>query len=197
MKQDTLLFALLQSLYGLQEHAQLASAYEYHDAARKFSSYDLLKYWIAAAIGRWKGFRHSEKQLPTCTGLPSVDHSTLAKKAREVPFEMMQEILHTVIQRTSRNVRRTFSLPFPIEALDSTTITVGKGRLLWAHFRGNQAGVKLHVRVNTADQSLLQVETSPVRAHDSSRGPHPVTTAPSCDGSRSGIHEQRTVRRDG
>ncbi|MFD1426248.1 hypothetical protein JOD24_001264 [Kroppenstedtia sanguinis] len=141
MKQDTLLFDLLQSLYGLQEHTQLAQAYEFQNSA-KFSTYHLLKYWIAVAIGQWKGFLHSEKQPPTCAGLPSVDQSTLAKKAREVPFDMMQKILHTLIRRFGRNVRRTLSLPLPIEALDSTTVMVGKGRLPWAHFQGSQAGVR-------------------------------------------------------
>lgn len=81
---------------------------------------------------------------------------------------MIQKIHQNLIERTSRNVRRTLSLPFPIDALDSTTITVGKGRLPWAYFHGNQSGVKLHVRVNTTDQALLQAEVSTGRVHDSS-----------------------------
>ncbi|MFD1425668.1 hypothetical protein ACFQ4Y_01795 [Kroppenstedtia sanguinis] len=56
MKQNTLLFDLLQSLYSCDEWAELARVNEYQDAARKFSSYDL---WVAAAIGQWTGFRYS------------------------------------------------------------------------------------------------------------------------------------------
>lgn len=34
------------------EWAELARVYEYQDATRKFSTHDLLKFWIAAAIWR-------------------------------------------------------------------------------------------------------------------------------------------------
>lgn len=51
MKQDTLTIRS-SAIPSHDEWAELARVYEYQDATRKFSSYDLLKFWIAAAIWR-------------------------------------------------------------------------------------------------------------------------------------------------
>ncbi|EGK09849.1 hypothetical protein HMPREF9374_2764 [Desmospora sp. 8437] len=145
MKQDTILFDLLQSFLPLDEIAQKQG---YQDTARKFSFRDLLCFWIASSVDGWKGFRHSEKQLRTIPALPSVDHSTLSKKASDVPYTLLKEVLDRLIQCCNRSTRRSLSLPEPVFALDSTTVTVGKGCLPWARFRGEKSGVKLHVRLD-------------------------------------------------
>lgn len=173
MKQDTILFDLLQTLLPLDEIAQNQG---YQDKARKFSFRDLLGFWIASSIGGWKGFRHSEKQLQTISALPSVDHSTLSKKASEVHYTLMKEILDRLIRCCNRSTRRSLSLPEPAFALDSTTVTVGEGRLPWARFRGEKSGVKLHVRLDLANNALSQVETSPARVHDSAMAPKLLNT---------------------
>lgn len=173
MKQDTILFDLLQSFLPLDEIAQNQG---YQDTARKFSFRDLLCFWIASSVGGWKGFRHSEKQLRTISALPSVDHSTLSKKASEVPYSLVKEVLDRVIQCCNRSTRRSFSLPEPAFALDSTTVTVGEGRLPWARFRGEKSGVKLHVRLDLANEALAQVETSLAQVHDSAIAPKLLNT---------------------
>lgn len=116
MKQDTLTIRS-SAIPSHDEWAELARVYEYQDATRKFSTHDLLKFWIAAAIWRrvmeWIS---SQRKTTPDLSVPDflqqiIPHS---EESREIPYEMIQKILQTLIERTSRNVRRTLSVPFPI-----------------------------------------------------------------------------------
>ncbi|WP_091734544.1 transposase [Marininema mesophilum] len=42
-------------------------------------------------MGRWRGFRDSEKRMRNHPILPSVDHSTIARKASEIPLSFHDE----------------------------------------------------------------------------------------------------------
>src|SRR3954452_21529164 len=100
---------------------------DYRDPARKFTVQELLKYWIASSIEKWSGFRDSEDKMKSHTDLVAVDYSTLSKKASEVPYSFFKELFHLFLGKCNRSTLRKLDLP--ILATDSTTMTVGAGRL--------------------------------------------------------------------
>lgn len=144
MKQSTILTRTLQSLFTIEEQKQLLQTISYHDSARKFTVRESLKFWLYASLGKWSSFRESEEQMKAHSDLVHVDHSTLSKKASEIPFSFYQQAFNLICSKCNRKQKRRLSLP--VFAVDSTTITVGMGRLPWAYFRGEKSGVKLHIR---------------------------------------------------
>jgi hypothetical protein len=96
-----------------------------------------------------------------------VDHSTLSKKARDLPFSILKDTFHSLAQRCNRNTRRQLSLPKASFATDSTILTVAQAKLPWATFRGGKSGIKLHVRFHLQTHAPCQVEESIAQKHDS------------------------------
>ncbi|MFC4545962.1 transposase [Paenactinomyces guangxiensis] len=99
------------------------------------------------------------------TDLVAVDYSTLSKKASEVPYSFFKELFHLFLGKCNRSTLRKLDLP--ILATDSTTMTVGVGRLPWAYYRDEKAGVKLHVSFDVTSLLPKQVEESVALQHDS------------------------------
>jgi hypothetical protein len=169
MQKATILLDTLQAVWAEEEMQNVVKSYEYQDTARKCTVFELLKFWISAATGGWESFRASEEKMKTRPDLVNVDYSTLARKASEVPFEILKETFHELVQRCNRRTRRSLkTLPVPFASgCDSTTITVGKGRIPWAKFRGEKAGIKLHVRYDLGREMPERVEESAALMHDS------------------------------
>ncbi|WP_072330296.1 transposase [Thermoactinomyces sp. DSM 45891] len=63
----------------------------------------------------------------------------------------------------------------PSIAVDSTTITTGAGNWKWAQFRGEKAGVKLHVSFDVKTMTPICVEESVASQHDSKKASQLVT----------------------
>lgn len=165
MSKSTSLPHLLQSVISREELAELLAEVEYVDVARKFTVYDLLLFLAEAAHQQWSGYRDAEPRL-AASGLKSVDHSTLSKKAKDVPFEVFKRLLHRVIQRCSRSVKRRLGLPKELLVVDSTQMNVGENRLPWAPARGKKTGVKLHVAFLPEEGRVHRVTESISRKHD-------------------------------
>lgn len=121
-----------------------------------FTVYDLFLFLAQAALQQWSGYRDGERRMETC-GLASVDHSTISKKAKDVPFELFKKLLHRLLQRCNRSTRRKLRIPKPLLVVDSTLVTAGLPRLPWAHVQRDTAGVKLHVALIADEGRLHQV----------------------------------------
>lgn len=157
MKKSTSLSNILQTVIPKEQILPILEKLGYIDVARKFTVYDLFLFLAEAAFQQWGGYRDGEQRMGLC-GLQTVDHSTLSKKAKDVPFQLFKELLDLMISLCNRQTRRKLSIPKELLVVDSTKITVGHGRLPWAPLEGTKAGIKLHVAL-TADESRLHTVT--------------------------------------
>ncbi len=169
MQKATILLDTLQAIWIEKEMKEVVQSHEYRDTARKCTVWEMLKFWNSAAIGGWESFRDSEEQMKTRADLVNVDYSTLSRKASEIPYEIWKDTFHEFVQRCNRKTRRSIGdLPiFAVSACDSTTITVGEGRMPWAKFRGEKSGIKLHVRYDVTREMPERVVETAALLHDS------------------------------
>ncbi|GGO05152.1 IS4 family transposase [Saccharibacillus kuerlensis] len=166
MTKSTTFSSVLQTVFPREQIEELLAEIGYVDVARKFTGYDLFLFLAEAALQQWKGYRDAEPRL-AASGLKSVDHSTLSKKAKDVPFELFKRLFQMALSRCSRPVRRHLNLPKELLLLDSTQIVTGKSRLPWAPLSGEKSGVKLHVSLLADGNRLHQVEETDAKTHDS------------------------------
>jgi hypothetical protein len=157
MKKSTSLSNILQLVIPEEKMLPFLEELKYIDVARKFTVYDLFLFLAEAAFQQWEGYRDGEQRMALC-GQRSVDHSTLSKKAKDVPFQLFKRLLDLMIGLCNRKTRRVLGIPKELLIVDSTTITVGLGRLTWAPHKGQKAGVKLHVGI-IGDQGELHKVT--------------------------------------
>ncbi|PMB09905.1 IS4 family transposase, partial [Fischerella thermalis CCMEE 5273] len=167
MSQINTLLHSLQCLLPPNQIQEIVKKYNVCDTARKLTVYEFLKFSVVSAVGQWKSYRESEDQLAAHSELVAVDHSTLSKKARDLPFSILKDSFHYLTQRCNRHTRRQLSLPKASFATDSTTLTVAQAKLPWATFRGGKSGIKLHVRFHLQTLAPSQVEESIAQKHDS------------------------------
>ena len=165
MSKNSKVMDITQVLLTEEEIKEFSDLIGYTDTARKFTVYDLLKYFVAASVGKWNSFREGESAASDFN-LESVDHSTFSKKAGEVPYELFKKLFHLLLDKCNRATRRALDFPEELLAVDSTTITVGEGHLDWAKFHGKRSGVKLHVALDVADNKPVQVEETIARKYD-------------------------------
>ncbi|KHL96946.1 hypothetical protein QW71_04890 [Paenibacillus sp. IHB B 3415] len=157
MKKSTSLSNILQLMIPEEKIRPILEELKYIDVARKFTVYDLLLFLGEAAFQQWDGYRDGEQRMSLC-GQRAVDHSTLSKKAKDVPFALFKRLLDLMIGLCNRKTQRVLGIPKELLIVDSTTITVGLGRLSWAPHKGQKSGVKLHVGI-IGDQGELHKVT--------------------------------------
>ncbi|KMY57632.1 transposase [Geobacillus stearothermophilus] len=165
MNKHTTLPNLMQKLVSDEEIQLIAEAVGYRDSSRTFTLRELIHFFLLAAMHQWKSFRHGADVGPLY-GLPRFHYSTVSKKAKEVPYDIMKRLLALIISKCNRQTRRSLRFPKPLRVVDSTTVTVGKNRLPWAPYHGERAGVKLHVAYSPESSLPADVvETTGLR-HD-------------------------------
>jgi hypothetical protein len=145
----------------------ILNKYNYSDTARKLTFYEFLKFSILASVHQWESYRESEEQLRSQSELPSVDHSTLAKKTKQLSFVVFKDLFHHLVSRCNHRTRRILKLPVSAFAKDTTTVTVGLQQLPWAVFHGRRSGMKRHVELELASEMPSHVDESKARTHDS------------------------------
>ncbi|MFD0717716.1 IS4 family transposase [Paenibacillus sp. GCM10027626] len=173
MKKFTMFSQILQSVIPQEEIAPLINEIGYVDKARKFTVYDLFLFLAQASIEQWKGYRDGEARMGK-SGLQIADHSTISKKAKEVPYQLFKELLHLLIRKCNRATKRKLRIPKELLAVDSTKITVGKGRLPWAPLKGERSGVKLHVALVIDQGNLHRVTESTGNSPDLVHAPEVI-----------------------
>jgi IS4 transposase len=165
MKKSTMFLDLVQSMLPEEELKSILAEYGYEDTARKCTAYYMLKFFAQAAFNEWSGYRDGEARLEQ-NGLEYVHFSALSKKAKDVPFEIYKRLFHELIQKCNRKTRRKLKYPKELLVIDSTQITVGRGRLPWAPIKGKRAGVKLNVALHPSTGQPRQVVESTGNRHD-------------------------------
>ncbi|WP_391559267.1 IS4 family transposase [Robertmurraya sp.] len=167
MSQTSTLLRALQQVISEKEVYEMAEKYGYQEIARKFTVYELLKYWVTAAVEEWNGFRDSESAMKKMADLQAVDHTTICKKSALVPYLLFKELFTLLVQRCNRQTRRTLKLPFPLYAVDATVITFTPLRMKWASFTQTRNAVRLHVQYDIEDQMPTLIEETDGRTGDS------------------------------
>jgi hypothetical protein len=167
LSQTTTLLKVLQQIISEEEVYEIAAKYGYQEVARKFTAYELLKYWVTAAVEEWNGFRDSESAMMNISDLQAVDHTTICKKAGLVPYLIFKELFALLVQRCNRHTKRTLKLPFPLYAVDATVITFPPFRMKWASFTQARNAVRLHVQYDVAQQMPTRIEETDGRTGDS------------------------------
>lgn len=165
MKKCTSFSNLLQVLVREQDLQPFIDKAGYREKGRKCKLYDLFLFLAQAAHQQWRSFRDGAVRGPSC-GLKNLDYSTLSKKAKEVPFEIFKDLLHLLVSRCNRPTRRRLRLPKELLLIDSTQITVGKGRMPWAPIQGSKAGVKLHTAYTPSTGMPLAITETTGKIHD-------------------------------
>ncbi|AIQ67656.1 IS4 family transposase [Paenibacillus graminis] len=165
MKKSTSLSNILQSVIPPERMKPILEELGYIDVARKFTVYDLFLFLSEAAFQQWRGYRDGEQQMAHY-GQRAVDHSTLSKKAKQVPFALFKRLLTIMIELCNRKTKRSLGIPKELLVVDSTQVTVGMGRLPWAPIRGQKSGIKLHVAIIADRGELHRVTETTGNEHD-------------------------------
>lgn len=165
MKNTTTIFDIFQTFLTAKEVKKVSESLGYVDTARKFTVYDLIKFFIAAATNEYKSYRHGFENMKS-VGLTPVDYSTISKKATDVDYEISKTLFEIIMSKCNRQMRRILNLPKQLVAVDSTAVTVGENRLKWAKFKGKKSGIKLHVALNINDFTPQKVVETIAKKHD-------------------------------
>ncbi|SDJ06892.1 hypothetical protein [Natribacillus halophilus] len=129
MGQSNTLLDVFKSFVSIEEIKDILCSHDYQEVARKWKGTDHIFFWLLASSEEWQNYRESVNKLKCAPNLKTVDHTTLAKKARVIPFKAVKEILELLGSRFNQETRRSLDLPVSVAALDSTTMTVGENQL--------------------------------------------------------------------
>ena len=137
---------IMQEVIREKEIKSLAEKYGYSDSGRKLTVYSLCQYYMVSAMSESKSQRELAMQ-GVCHGLPKVDHTSLSKKSKEVPYEIYLELCRNIITKATRAVRRKVTPKYNrvVKAIDTTRVTEASGKWEWASYKQGNSGIKLHV----------------------------------------------------
>lgn len=162
MNNNNTIFTLIQNFLSEAELQAILVEFNYVETARKCTVSTLISYLIGAATNEWKSLRHAADVGPS-NGLVSVNHSSLSKHLKTLNYGIIKRIFEIIVSKLNRAARRRLKLPNKqLLSIDSTTITVGKSRLPWALYHGEQLHVSL---TNETAMPLKVVETTGLK-HD-------------------------------
>jgi hypothetical protein len=137
---------ILQEVISESEIKELTEKYGYSDTGRKLTAYSLCQYYMVSAMNEAKSQRDLASQ-GVCNGLTKVDHTSISKKGKEVPYEVYLETCQSIITKSNRAVRRKVTPKYNriVKAIDTTRVTELSGKWKWASYKQDSGGIKLHV----------------------------------------------------
>lgn len=165
MKNTITLIEIFQAFLSEEEVLAVYKEFNYEETSRKFKGTDLYEFLIIAAINEYKSYRYGA-DLMERDGLKTVDHSTISKKSNGIDYRITKKLFEIVVSKCNRSLRRILKLEKDIIAIDSTTISVGSGRLKWAKYKSHKAGIKLHVAFNVNSGQPQKVKETNANKHD-------------------------------
>jgi hypothetical protein len=117
MKKHTIIPNLLQKIVSEEELQVIMELVGYRDTTRKFDVRTLIHFFVMAAANEWKSFRHGA-DLAASYELPKIDHSTVANKAKDVPYEVMKRLFSLIVSKYNRKTRRSLGFPKSLRIVD-------------------------------------------------------------------------------
>lgn len=160
----------LQSTLQGQEDKNVSAYPEYRDTGRVMTASMLLRYFLLSAILKSSSFRELQAQGEHYL-LPVVDHSTICKKAKEVPFQIYLMLCNQVLEDANRSLRRKMEPVWErlLAAVDSTCLTAHKNKLPWAPYLRESSGIKYHVKFELETELPIQIVISTIHTPDSEK----------------------------
>lgn len=177
MKKNTLVSRILQvqclknfvaeAIYEYNAQWLPDSEKIYHDTGRKMTVLVLVQYLLLIALVNGRSFREAEL-LGVEYGLAKVDFTTLAKKAQDVPYEIVLRAFCKAVATRSREIRRKAKKDFRgmLQILDSTRITAYETKWSWAPFLRESSGLKFHVLYDPEMDCAVKIEISKIGEGD-------------------------------
>ena len=95
MKNTTTIFDIFQTFLTDEEIKKVSEILGYIDTAKKFTIYDLIKFFIAAATNKYKSYRHGVENMELA-GLKTVDYSTISKKASDINYKISKTLFEII-----------------------------------------------------------------------------------------------------
>ena len=120
MKNKTTKNKIMQEIINEKEMKKLAEKYGYADTGRKLTVYSLCQYYMMSAMDEAKSQRDLASR-GVGNGLVKVDHTSISKKSKEVPYEIYLETCQNIIAKSNRSVRRKVSPKYNriVKAIDT------------------------------------------------------------------------------
>ncbi|WP_142505048.1 hypothetical protein [Melghirimyces algeriensis] len=87
--------------FTLDDLQNILNENKYWGYSAKITVREFLKFSVIMAT-EWHSYRDSENRLVTRSDMVHVDHSTLAKKATQIPYEIFKQVFHLLIRRCNR-----------------------------------------------------------------------------------------------
>ena len=136
----------MQEVVSEKEIKKLAEKYGYADTGRKLTAYSLCQYYMVSSMDEAKSQRDLASR-GVMNGLVKVDHTSLSKKSKEVPYEIYMEACQNIVSKSNRAVRRKVTPEYNrvVKAIDTTRLTEPTGKWEWASYYQGKSGIKLHV----------------------------------------------------
>lgn len=157
----------------IQKMIDLAQADQY---IKKLDSLTFLKLFIFAqlqgisSLGRMSKKLKRKKMIQRMAGIKSISKSQLSRKLRDLPPEILQAIMHHLIQKLHQEIgaKKAGAALGNIHLIDSSTISMCLSQYLWADFRNTKAGVKMHTSITFSDGIIYpnDVILTPARPAD-------------------------------
>lgn len=172
MNKTTPISKILQVAISEKEIKDILDLLGYYDSSRICTVCVFVKYMILSAILKCDSFRDVGFH-GTYYGLPKVNYSTLSKKAKEIPFEIIQYICNHILSKANHEVRRKMNPQFGrlLAAIDSTCITAHINKLEWTPYLKESSGIKYHVKYATESNLPIQVIPSVIHTGDAEKLP--------------------------
>jgi hypothetical protein len=146
MKNNTIVSEQLQVAFEEKTITEIASKHGYTEKARKATVHQVMCYQMAGAIEQCGSYRELEIYGSKHTGV-KLDHSTLSRKCKEIPYEIAMTVLGETMEKSNRAKRRKLEKEYNrfIRIFDTTFLIDTKERWNWAPYRDGENGIKVHV----------------------------------------------------
>ncbi len=108
----------------------------YEDKARKFTVYDLLQYWCAAAHQQWNGYRAGADYAQSC-GFIQAHYSSFSSNAAEVPSRNPSR--PDLMQITAEQIAQMYKVRWQASII--LCIYIIPGELLRLHNSANEIDI--------------------------------------------------------
>ncbi|MGF7050172.1 hypothetical protein J2T13_004697 [Paenibacillus sp. DS2015] len=122
MKKSTTFTTSVRTLLTEDDVKEIMKELKYEDITTKFTSTQLLLFFMNAALGQWDSYRSGVGQAVT-SGLIPVCYSTFSTKASEVPYELFKHLFNRLISKCNRETKHHLDIPKNLLLVDSTPIT--------------------------------------------------------------------------
>ena len=146
MKYNTTISKILQEVIKEKEIEEMSEKHKYKEKARKAKVSTVLRYQMAGSMEESRSYRELEIDGMK-HGLVKIDHSTLSRKGKEIPYEIAMDLLELTMERANRARKRKITKEYNrfIRAFDTTFLINQTGSWDWSPYRNGKSGIKAHV----------------------------------------------------